>query len=67
MKHQPEPRTVYKTERMEVIRNGFRDFSLYIDGELVSFHQEQFEAEHEGAVILEEMANDLAAGLRRAA
>lgn len=67
MKHQPKEIVVYQTERMQVVRLDFREFCLFVDGELVSFHDEQFKAEHEGAVILEEQARDMAAGLGRAA
>ena len=67
MKQQPKEIVVYQTERMQVVRLAFREFCLFVDGELVSFHDEQFKAEHNGAMILEEQANDIAAGLRRAA
>jgi len=39
----------------------------HIDNELVSFHDEQFKAEHEGAVILHEEAETIAMRMARAA
>lgn len=63
MAKQQRNRTVYKTERIEVIRHDFRDFSLFVDGEYISSFGEQYEAEHEGAMQLEEEARDIAAGL----
>lgn len=59
MKHrEPKDIIVYQTDRITVVRLAFRDFALYVDQELVSFHDEQFKAEHTGAVILEEWARD---------
>jgi len=49
-----EPIVVYKTERITVVRNAFRDFSVYVDGELIAFRGTQIEAEHEGAMWLAE-------------
>jgi hypothetical protein len=60
MKHQPKEIIVYQTKRMTVVRLAFRDFVLYVDGELISFHDTQDKAEHTGAVILEEQAHDIA-------
>jgi len=61
MKQQPKEIIVYQTERMTVVRLAFREYCLFVDNELVSFHEEQHEAEHNGAVILEEQARDTAA------
>lgn len=64
---QPKEIVVYHTERMQVVRLGFRDFALFVNSELVSFHDEQFKAEHEGAVILEEQAHDIVIRMAAAA
>lgn len=67
MKKQFGPITVYRSERIEVIRHGYGDYELYVDGEFVGGFYTANEAEHEGAVMLEEQARDLAAGLAVAA
>ncbi len=64
---QPKEIVVYRTERMTVVRLAFRDFVLYVDGELISFHDTQAKAEHNGAVILHEEAETIALRMARAA
>lgn len=63
MKHLPKPTIVYQTERITVTRLAFREYMLHVDGELVSFHEEQFQAEHAAAMRLEEEMRDYMAGL----
>jgi uncharacterized protein YbjQ (UPF0145 family) len=59
--------TVFKTERIEVIRTSTkigkewaREFELWLDGNLHGFYDSQSEAEHEAAVWLAEQAQRLA-------
>lgn len=59
--------TERKTDRTEIIRvstktgkTWAREFELWLDGNLHSFHTKLHEAEHEAAMWLEEQAQQLA-------
>ena len=58
-----EPRKVYESAegRVAVWRNGPADYALWFDGELHSFHRSQDVAEHEGAMLLHEQMEGMAA------
>lgn len=63
MKHSIYPRTIEKTERIEVIIEAPGDYALFVDGEYIRSFDNSAVAFHTGAMRLEEEARDLAAGL----
>lgn len=58
-------RTIYESPegRVKVVREGNRDFSLYLDGFYTRSYEFAFQAEHEGGVWLTEQAAELTATL----
>lgn len=63
MKHSIYPRTIESNDRYTVIRESADDVVLYFDGEFVQYYASAAEATHAGAMMLEEIARDIAAGL----
>jgi hypothetical protein len=59
----PQDRTVYESPdgRIKVVRHASRDFSLFCDGQYTKSYEFQYQAEHDGAVWLEEQADELTA------
>jgi hypothetical protein len=47
--------------RVKVVRDGARDFALYLDGFYTSSYEFSYQAEHEGGVWLHEQTQELAA------
>ena len=62
-----EPRVTCIGTRIEIIHYGARDYGLCFDGNFERCYTSLAEAEHAGAMMIEEEANALAAGAKRAA
>ena len=59
------PRTVYESPcgRVRIVRDGPRDFALYLDDRYTKSYPFSFQAEHEGGLWLHEQSLELAAQL----